>query len=116
MNATHSLPEGFAALEPFVARWALPTADARLRARLESSAEEREAFFAAARELVPKALAHLDQKPLADLSPAEEKLLRLVLAAAHVAAAVELQRDQEPRHAEGARHFTITRAPSDRLR
>jgi hypothetical protein len=37
----------------------------------------------------------------------------LMLSFAHVALAVEMQGDDEPKHAEAARHMHVIRAPSD---
>jgi hypothetical protein len=109
-----SLPAGFEALAPFVPGWDAPDADGRLRARLRSSEAERLAFFGAAQPLLADALAYLDSKPLAAFDAAEARLMRLLLAFAHVALAVETQGDDEPKHADAAQHMTITRAPADR--
>lgn len=107
------LPAGFEALEPFATTWAIEGANNRLQRRLTSSESERVAFFEAARDLLPAALEHLDGKPLAQFDARERRLMNLFLTFAHVALAVEIQGDHEPRHAEGARHITITRAPAD---
>jgi hypothetical protein len=107
------LPEGFAELEPFVERWALPGASQRMQRRLESEPKEREALFAVGAPLVPAALELLDSKPLNALNEEEERLMNLVLSLTHVAQAVEIQGDDEAFHARGARHVTITRASSD---
>jgi hypothetical protein len=113
-GADTSLPPGFGALEPFVSAWAIAGANSRLRARLSSRPADRVAFFDAAKDLLAPALSYLDKKPLAELTDQEQRLLRLLLSMAHVALAVEIQGDDEPAHAEGARHLTITRALSDR--
>lgn len=107
------LPAGFETLEPFAATWAIEGANNRLQRRLTSSESERVAFFEAAKDLLPAALEHLDRKPLTQFDAREQRLMNLFLTFAHVALAVEIQRDHEPRHAEGARHITITRAPAD---
>jgi len=108
-----SLPEGFEALEPFVEAWAIRGAAARAGRRVESSAPERVAFFDVAKDLVADALTHLDRKPLGDLDAEEQRLMDLMLSFAHVALAVEIQLDDESRHAELSRHLAITRASSD---
>ena len=114
MNAAAAqLPPGYEALEPFVARWLGATAADRDRLRSESTPAEREAFYAAAQGLLAPALASLDAKPLELLDEREQRLLRLLLAFAHVAQAVELQRDAEPVHAAARRHMRITRASAD---
>jgi hypothetical protein len=109
-----TLPPGFEALAPFTATWAVATADDRLQARLRSSEAERQAFFAATQPLLADGLAYLDRKPLDRFDAAETRLMRLLLAFAHVALAVETQGDDEPKHAAAARFITITRAPADR--
>jgi len=114
MSATDtSLPPGFAALEPFVSAWAIAGANDRLRARLSSREADRVAFFDVAKDLLAPALGYLDKKPLAGLNDQDQRLLRLLLSMAHIALAVEIQGDDEPMHAEGARYLTITRAMSD---
>lgn len=107
------LPPGFEALSPYVAAWAVDSANGRLRRRLESSEAERVAFFEAVKPLLADGLAYLDRKPLAQYDAAESRLMRLFLAFAHIALAVETQGDDEPRHAADARFITITRAPAD---
>jgi hypothetical protein len=108
-----ALPPGFEALEPFVATWALDRADARARARRASAEADRTAFFETAKPLLAPGLAYLDQKPLDQFDARETRLMQLLLSLAHVSMAVEIQGDDEPKHAEVARHMTITRAPSE---
>lgn len=107
------LPAGFEALEPFVSTWAIKGAHNRLQQRLASSEKQRTEFFTAGSPLVPNALALLDQKPIQQFDAAEDRLMDLVLSLAHVSLAVEIQRDDEPKHAEAARHMAIVRASSD---
>jgi len=114
MSGLHAcLPDGFETLEPFVGAWSMETAEQRHRARLDSGDAERQAFFDAARDLLAPGLDYLDQRPLADFSPRDRQLMNLLLGLAHVLLAVEMQGDDEPKHAQGARHMTITRAPAD---
>lgn len=108
-----TLPAGFEALQPFVAAWALDSAEKRHRARLGSSETERQAFFDAAKPLLDAGLDYLDGKPLAEFSEQDRRLMTLLLALAHVSLAVEMQGDDEPKHAADARFMTITRAPAD---
>jgi hypothetical protein len=107
------LPPGFERLSPFVASWSIAGTARRAQRRIESSEAERAAFYAAAKDVVPAALAHLDQKPLAQLDARETRLMDLVLSFAHVALAVEVQGDAEASHSERRKHFTITRASAD---
>lgn len=109
----NTLPAGFEALEPFVERFAAPTTADRAARRSESTAEERQAFFGAAKSLVPAALDYLDTKPLDGFDDSEQRLMNLALTFAHVALAVEVQGPDEARHAELRQHMRITRSPSD---
>lgn len=102
------LPEGFASLEPFVARWAAPDIVERERRRGAASEAERRAFHAAAAPLVAAALDRLEGKPLADLDTAERRLFHMTLAYAHVALAVEVQGASEAAHAALRAHMVIT--------
>lgn len=114
MSATDSsLPAGFAALEPFVRRWSVEGANNRLLARLDSAEADRLSFFEVAKDLLAPGLEYLDKKPFAEFSDQDKRLMHLLLSMAHVALAVESQGSDEAQHAIGARHLTITRAPSD---
>lgn len=112
--ADRRLPEDFAALEPFVERWAIGGSANRARSRDESDAAEREAFYAAAQPLLGPALESLDRTSLGKLSTQERTLLDLMLNFAHVSLAVEIQREDEPRHAIERHAMRITRTPADR--
>lgn len=109
------LPEGFAALEPFAARWDVASMNARALARGDSTAEERQAFYDSAKDLIGPALDLLDAKPLDRLDEAEQRLLRVVLSFAHVALAVEIQGPDEAKHTELRSHMPITCNPADQL-
>jgi len=113
--SSHSplLPAGFEALAPFVAFWAAETAAGRAHCRQASDEAERAAFYEAASPLVPQALDYLDQKPLGQHDESEQRLMRLALSFAHVAMAVELQREEEAVHAKYRPYLRITRAPAD---
>ena len=109
-----SLPPTFAALESFVAEWALPTCAERAAQRGNSTAEARETFYAAMSPQAAAAIAALDAKPLSDLDASELRLMDLLLAFAHVSLAVEIQGDAEARHALFRSRMALTRAPADR--
>ena len=106
------LPEGFASLEPFAAKWAVSGTAARAARRGDSTAEEREAFYEAAKDLLAPALAYLDARPLAEFSAQETRLMNMMLSLGHVALAVEGLGDDEPRHASMRQHMHITRSPA----
>lgn len=87
------LPEGFAAAEAFVADWALPDAAARMAQRQGSAIEEIRRFYDAMLSLGEAALAYLRQYQLGELPEEGERLLKLMLALAEVAPAVEWYND-----------------------
>jgi hypothetical protein len=107
------LPEGFAELEPFAVHWAGETASARAHLRDGALFAEAEAFYAAVQPLVAPALSCLDAKALKDHDDREQRLMRLILAFAHVALAIEVQGKDEQVHSKLREHMRITRAPAD---
>ena len=107
------LPPDFAVLEPFAARWSVANSADRAALRGASSAEERQMFFAAAGPLLEPALDYLDARPLAGLDAAEQRLMALMLALAHVAQAVEIQGPDESGGTAWRERMRITRAPAD---
>lgn len=114
MSGTVSLPSGFAGLEPFVQRWALGTTAERAARRSASTHEERDAFFTAASPLLDTALGHLDARSLDELAPADQRLMNLMLALAHVALAVEIQGPDEDKSAPWRDLMRIQRSTADR--
>ena len=111
--STDLLPPGFETLEPFVDQWVFTSADDRLKRRLTSSEDDRVVFFNAVKDRLQDGLTYLDKKPFGEFDEDEHRLMQLFLSFAHVALAVEVQGDAEPKHAEGARFMTITQAPSE---
>jgi hypothetical protein len=87
-----NLPSEFAALEPLVEAWALPTQNARQAQRRSSSTETLQKFYDAVVPLLPKILAHVDQFPLGELPPESLRLSYISLALAEVAPHIELYR------------------------
>jgi hypothetical protein len=112
-TSTSALPAGFADLAPFVDFWAADTAAGRADCRQRSDEQQRQAFYAAASPLIPRALDYLDSRPLAGLDDSEQCLMNLVLSFAHLAMAVELHKEEEPKHARNRHYLRITRAPAD---
>ncbi|QIG81040.1 hypothetical protein [Stakelama tenebrarum] len=108
-----ALPQGFETLEPFVDQWAVAGSAERAARRDASTAEARETFYAAASPLLTSALDRLDGRPLAEHDASETRLMQLMLSLAHVALAVELQQDDEPKHQPLRREMRITRTPAD---
>ena len=107
------LPAGYESLEPFVAYWAVEGTANRDRRRGDSTPRQRQAFFEAARGLVPRALQELDRKPLRQHDEREHRLMNLLLSFAHVTMAVEMLGDAEARHAEFRKVMPITHSPAD---
>jgi hypothetical protein len=89
LEQNSSLPQGFEALEPFVGEWVLPDAVARGEKRQSSSIEEIRRFYEAMLPMGEEALAYLRQFELGLLPLEAERLLKLMLALAEVAPAVE---------------------------
>jgi hypothetical protein len=83
------LPEGFAAAEPYVADWVLADANARMAKRQASSLAELQDFYDMMLPLGEAALGWLRGYELGDLPDEGERLLKLMLALAEVAPAVE---------------------------
>ena len=110
---TALLPDGFAALEPFVAAFAQPSAALRDAVRTEAPVETRAAFFATMAPLLARALAHLNATALAAHAPEQHRLMLLALTFAHVANAEDVQGPDEARHAINRRRLPITAAPAD---
>lgn len=109
----NSLPAGFESLEPFVARFAIAGTANRAQLRSDTSPEERQAFFDAAKDLIAPALDLLDTKQLGALSAGEQQLMNLTLAFAHIAVAIEIQGPDEAKHAKLRAHMKIVRSTAD---
>ncbi len=108
-----ALPQGFAELEQWVAECALPTAPLRDGLRGAMAEDRRIAFHAAVTPRLADALSHLDATPLAEHSPAQTNLMRLLLAYPHIAQAVEVQGPDEAKHARARPRLPLTRATAD---
>jgi hypothetical protein len=83
------LPAGFEPLEGFVADWALADAAARMAKRQGSTMDEIRSFYDAILPLGEDALRHLREFQLGSLTQEAERLLKLMLALAEIAPAVE---------------------------
>lgn len=108
-----ALPQGFAALEPFVVPWARTTSAERAMLRTASSPAEREAFFAAAAPRMAAALDHLDGRPLDAMGAEDRRLMNLMLSLAHVALAVEVMGPDEAKSAPWRDRMRIVRSAAD---
>ena len=108
-----SLPAGFESLEPFVDRFAIAGTANRAQLRGDTSRQEREAFYKAAKELIAPALDLLDKKTFAEFNEIDQRLMNLTLSFAHVALAVEVQGPDEEKHAKLREHMKIVRSTAD---
>lgn len=93
MSATMSssaLPAGFADLECFVETWALPSVAERIAARCNSTMAQVRAFYDAGQPRLEAMLAYLDGKSISALSDEDARLMKLALALAQAAVAVEI--------------------------
>ena len=86
------LPTEFADLEPFAAKWSLPTEHERYATRLSSSMEEMQAFYDACFLRAEPATQHLDQFALDELPDDALHLLYLLYSLISVSFAVEAWR------------------------
>jgi hypothetical protein len=87
---TAALPEQFAALEPFVARWALPREKDRWKARVTSPMAEIQAFYDTMLARFDEVVAYLDRHPLDAIPEADRPLFYLTLAFMDISPAVEI--------------------------
>ncbi|MDE2404341.1 MAG: hypothetical protein KGM17_06710 [Sphingomonadales bacterium] len=108
-----TLPPAFAALEPFVAHWALPTTAARAAARDSAGPDGCAAFLAAGFPRAADALDYLDGKGFTAFDAADTALMNLMLGLAHAALGAELLGPDEARHALDRPAMRIQRSPAD---
>ena len=113
MSGAATLPAQFAALEPFADYWAAPSLSLRDTRRLESSEEQRLAFYQAVKGLAPAMLEHLEEKPLDAYEEADHRLMDLLLSLIHLSLAVEVEGKEEHLHARGAWKMPIVRERAD---
>jgi hypothetical protein len=83
------LPSEFSDLEPFAAKWSLPTERERYAARLSSSMGDMQALYDALFPRTEAAKKYLDQFPLEDLPDDATNLLHLLYSLISVSFAVE---------------------------
>jgi hypothetical protein len=108
------LPPGFEALEPFAEQWAIAGSSNRAQGRFHGSRADKAAFYNAAKDLAVPALAYLDRKPLDSFDTQERRLMDMMLSLTHIALAVEVQGDDEDKHAGDRAALKIKGSPADR--
>jgi hypothetical protein len=109
-----TLPNTFRALEPFVGFWAVDSSAARAHCRDSSTEEDRIAFHGAMSDQLDAVLEYLDAKSFDEFTESDRALMHLVLSFGHVGMAVELQKEQEPMHAQWRPFMKITHTPADK--
>ena len=102
MNET-LLPPEFAQLEPYAAKWCLPTEPERWAQRLRSSMDEMRAFYDAFFPRAEEAIAYCDRFPLDNLPADAARLLQLLHSLLMVSYAVEVWKQPEVLRAGSAR-------------
>lgn len=75
-------------IEAFIEIWGLPTSEDRLERRLASSIDELRAYHDAVVPRLPEIIEYLNQFPLAELSPQDQKLAWTALGVCEVDNAV----------------------------
>jgi hypothetical protein len=83
------LPSEFSDLEPFDAKWCLPTERERYAARLSSTMDEMQALYDAAMPRADAAMTYLDRTPLDELPADGINLLYLLYSMVMVSFPVE---------------------------
>jgi hypothetical protein len=84
------LPAEFSDLEPFAAKWCIPTEAVRYATRLNSGIAEMRVFYDAGFPRIREAMAYLDEFSLHDLPPQQLNLLTLVYSLIMVSLPVEV--------------------------
>ena len=86
------LPDEFADLEPFAAKWCLPTEPSATRNASTSSMDELQAFYDAFFPRAEAAIDYCDQFPLDDMPDDAQHLLHLLYSLVKVSFPVEVWR------------------------
>ena len=90
------LPSQFSDLEPYAAKWCLPTERQRFAQRMASTMDEMQAFYDAFFPRVNEAVDYCDKFPLDDLPEDARRLLQLVHSLVMVSMAVEIWHQPRP--------------------
>lgn len=108
-SPAQSLPDGFAALQPFVATWGrLETAEARYLLRQQSRLCELQAFYDALAPRAEAALTHLDRFPYGTTLPdPEDTPFRLLLGLTEAARSVEIYHEPGVPAVDTPHHVTV---------
>ena len=93
------LPDKFADLQPFVARWAVADEAQRREIRVNSQMKDIQEFYEAMVRRLDDVLSYLNMHELGKLPPEVTTLMYLCLALAEVSPAIELYK--QPDHVGG---------------
>ena len=93
------LPAEFSELDRFVDCWVADSTSARHALRVESSREQRRAFYDAMAGRIEQIVDYLNARPLDTLEGPDLLLMRLTLTAFQVSRAIEIFGDKEAEHA-----------------
>lgn len=105
---TATLPDGFSALEPFVAEWARPTRQERYDVRLSKSFEELAEFYDAVAVRAEDAIAHLNGLDIGALPDDAARLLQLLYSFILVSYAVNVFHQPRIPDSGAAFFYTLT--------
>ena len=86
------LPSQFSELEPYAAKWCLPTERQRFALRMASTMEEMQAFYDAFFPRAEEAIAYCEKFPLDDMPEDAQRLLQLLYSLVMVSFPVEAWR------------------------
>jgi hypothetical protein len=86
------LPAEFAELEPYAAKWCLPTERERFAARMSSTMDEMQAFYDACFPRAEDAIVYCEKFPLDDLPDDAQRLLQLLYSLVMVSFPIEVWR------------------------
>jgi hypothetical protein len=90
---SHSmLPGQFSALEPYAAKWCLPTERQRFAQRMASTMNEMQAFYDAFFPRAEEAIVYCEKFPLDDMPEDAQRLLQLLYSLVMVSFPVEAWR------------------------
>lgn len=107
------LPKEFEHLDPWCEKWVVADSAARSAVRQATDYADIRAFYDAMLKAAPRALEFLQTIKLADLDPASETLLKLMLSFAEVTTAVEFYEQTAVVDGFPLERFRVTESLSD---
>lgn len=98
MTVMQSVPSQFAALQPFVAGWALPDENARFHKRINADPADMRKFYDTILPQMDAVMEYLTHCPAIGLAPHDDVLLKLALSFVEVSRVFEVWNQQDVRH------------------